>query len=81
MKQNKHIWGWTATTKKWEIFKTKCQETVKQQQWKQWRWLLMKKPQPVAAEAIDDGILQNSTRKKPLKLSLAERTTMQEDAI
>ena len=35
----------------------------------------------VAAEVIDDGILQNSTRKKPLELSLAERTTMPEDAI
>jgi hypothetical protein len=35
----------------------------------------------VAAEVIDDGILQNSTQKKPLELSLAERTTMPEDAI
>ena len=36
----------------------------------------------VAAEVIDeDGILQNSTRKKPLELSLAERIPMPEDAI
>jgi len=41
----------------------------------------MKGPAAVAAEVIDDGILQNSTRKKPLELSLVERTTMQEDTI
>ncbi len=35
----------------------------------------------VAAEVIEDGILQNSTRKKPLELSLAERSTRPEDAI
>ena len=33
MKQHKHIWGWTATTKEWEIFKKKkCQNIT----WNQW---------------------------------------------
>ena len=31
MKQHKHIWGWTATTRERESFKTECQSIT----WKQ----------------------------------------------